>query len=640
MKSSFKPGMVLRGALPTVFMPALFMSVIFSSIIAVPAFAQEVSVQASVSETTIGTEDAVNYRIEVKGVSAGEVNTPRPPDATGLALLQSAPSTQQSVSIVNGRMTQSVSYEWAYRAAGEGNATIKSTEVTAKGKTFNTSPIAVTVVPQSERPQRQARRRNTFDPFGNLRRAPASPSSNEPAAPQIGKKDIFIRALPSARKVVRNQQVNIEYHLYFREGMQLRQSRLADSWDAEGFWREELDVQRRPVPKTVVENGLRYNTIVLKRVAVFPTHTGELTVDPLKIEAEAYVPNRNLDPFDQFFSFRPRYEPVEVASPSVRIDVLPMADESPASFTGAVGSFSLEAKVDRTEIEVGEPVQLELKLSGTGNIATVELPSFDPPGVFEQYDPQIKTAIDRSGNRIRGSKTLTYVLVPRSNGTFQIPEMEMSFFNPDRKRFETIRPRPTAVKVTGTPTSPVATLSASSGLPVDDIAGLLVVPASWNRLDVKPLHQRTWIYGLLIVPLLALVGFFAQHKYAMKLAGDVTYARSKRAHPVARKHLKQAELLLTQNDARAFYEEIERALLSFVGNRLNVAETGMTRHQLDMLLANRNVDAGARSKLIGLLEECDRVRFAPILPNADQMNTACDRVSELIVQLDEIFNAS
>ena len=193
----------------------------------------------------------------------------------------------------------------------------KGPKVTAKGQVYTTKPIAISIVPQSQRPQRtnrQARR----DPFG-LRRAPAT-NQAEAKAPSISKRDIFIRALPSARNVVQNQQVNIEYHLYFREGMQLRQSRLADSWDAEGFWREELDVERRPVPKTVVENGLRYNTIVLKRVAVFPTRTGSLTIDPLRIEAEAYVPNRSADPFDQFFSFRQRYEPVEVASETVKVN--------------------------------------------------------------------------------------------------------------------------------------------------------------------------------------------------------------------------------------------------------------------------------------------------------------------------------
>ena len=599
-------------------------------------FAQNVNVLASVSETTIGTEEAVSFRIEVEGASASEVQRPSPPDADGLAVLQMVPSTQQSVSIINGQMTQSVAFEWRYQASREGRATINSANVEVKGKTYTTQPISVEIVPQSQRPQRsnQRQRGGLFDPFS--RRAPA-PSQAEPEPVQISERDIFIRAIPSARNVVQNEQVNIEYHLFFREGMQLRQSRLADSWDAEGFWREELDVERRPVPKTVVENGLRYNTIVLKRVSVFPTRTGELSIDPLRIEAEAYIPNRSLDPFDQFFSFRPRYEPVEVASGVVQINVSPLPEGQPEHFTGAVGQFALEATVDREEVEVGEPIQVEINLSGAGNIATIEPPTFKPPGVFEPYDPQIRTTIDRSGRQIRGTKTLTYVLVPRSNGIFQIPQLEMSFYNPARGRFETISPRPATVKVTGTPTAPVATRTLSTGLPVDDIAGLLTVSTSWKKLGRTPFYRQPWIYLLLIAPLLALGGLVFHQWRNVRLNADVTMVRHRKAHPVARKHLKRAEELLEQNQPRAFYEEIERAILSFIGNRLNIAETGHTQAQLNMILAGRGVEETLRRELFALQNECDRIRFAPVLPDQKAMDTACDRAGLLIVQLDEVF---
>lgn len=600
------------------------------------AFSQGVNVTASVSDNTVGTEESLSYRIEIQGASASDVQRPAPPEAEGLALLQTIPSTQNSVSIINGKMSQSIAYEWTFRPIGEGRAQIGAIDVTVKGKAYKTKPVTITVVPQSQRPQRnrQTTRVNPFDPFGNR---PAAAPQNEPEKSQIGERDIFIRALPSARQVVQNEQVNIEYHLFFREGMQLRQSRLADSWDAEGFWREELDVERRPIPKTAVENGLRYNTIVLKKVAVFPTRTGTLRIDPLRIEAEAFFPNRSMDPFDQFFSFRPRYEPVEVASTPVTIEVTPLPENAPESFTGAVGSFRMEAKVDQAEVEVGEPIQVALTITGTGNIATIESPHFEPPGVFELYDPEVNTSIERKGNRIRGVKTLTYVVVPRSNGTFQIPEVEFTYFNPEHGRYESINPRPTPVKVTGTPTAPIAALTSTSGLPVDDIAGLLTETASWKRTDVVPLHRRAWLYVLLLLPLFGFVGLFTYLQYHSRLAGDVMLARNKRAHPVARKHLKQAEVLLAENDARAFYHEIERAVLSFVGNRLNVVETGLTHKQLNHLLQQRGVSADARNGLFGLLQECDRVRFAPILPDQAAMDTACDRAGAVIVQLDEIL---
>lgn len=599
-----------------------------------PLKAQQANVKASVSSSTIGTEEGVAYTIEIEGVSANEVQRPTAPAADGLTLSQPVASTQTSVSIVNGRMSQSVSFEWVYRPTGEGTAQIGTTRVVVKGETFTTDPITISVVPQSQRPQRQTRT-DPFNPFGSLRRQPQQPASPPPA---ITDRDIFIRAIPSNRNVVRNQQVNIEYQLFYREGMQLRQSRLADSWDAEGFWREELDVERRPIPKTVVENGLRYNTITLKRVAVFPTRVGELTVDPLKIEVEAYVPSRSADPFDQFFSFRPRYEPVEVASRSVKINVESLPGQAPEDFLGAVGSFRVEASVDRADVEVGEPIEVELTISGTGNMATIEPPQFEPPGVFEQYDPQVKTQINRSGRQIRGTKTLTYVLVPRSNGVFQIPQVTLSFFNPARGQYESLNPRPTTVRVTGDPMVSPATLTSGSGLPVDDIAGLLTEGANWRRAYQPLVHTSTWTYVLLGIPLLLLCGLLVFQKHQNRMAVDQTYARNRRAHPVARKHLKKAEELLQENKARAFYEEIERALLSFIGNRLNIADKGYTYQQLNSELERRGAGTDVRDRLLHLMEECDRVRYAPILPDQQAMNTACDRASAIIVDLDRVFS--
>ena len=602
-------------------------------LLAYPLYAQEVNVTATVSGTTIGTEEGVSYKIEIQGGTNNDVERPKAPSATGLTLSQPVPSTQQSMSIVNGRMSQSISFEWVYYPEGEGTAEIGSTQVVAKGKTFTTRPIEITVVPQSQRPQRQQNRRRPFgSPFGQPSQQPAAPP------PAITTKDIFIRAIPSDRNVYRNEQVNIEYQLYYREGMQLRQSRLADSWDAEGFWREELDVERRPIPRTVVENGLRYNTIVLKRVAVFPTRTGSLSVDPLKIEVEAYIPTRSGDPFDQFFSFRPRYEPVEVASSPVTIKVADLPDNAPDDFLGAVGAFRVEARVDQAEVEVGEPVQVELTLTGTGNMATIEPPHFEPPGVFEQYDPQVDIQIVRSGQQIRGTKTLTYVLVPRSNGVFQIPQVSLSFFNPEHGRYESLNPRPTTVRVNGTPSAGAAAITSSSGLPVDDIAGLLTDGATWNRLEPTPIHHSSWVYILLGLPMLALVGLVVYQKHADRLSGDQIYARNRRAHPVAKKHLKKAETLLVENDARSFYQEIERALLSFIGNRLNIADKGLTYQQLDNELQRRGVGNEVRKRFIDIMHECDRVRYAPILPDQNAMNTACDRAYALIVDLDHVFS--
>lgn len=588
------------------------------------AAAQELKVSALVDESTIGTEERVTFTIEVQGTTLPDIQSPQPPQTTGLVLANQYPSSSRNISVVNGSMTVSMGYSWQFVPTGIGKATIGAAEIVAGGKTYKTQPIEIQVVAQSSRPVQPNRRARTLfdDPF----------ATNDTQAPEVSNTDLFIRAKPSKRNAFRNEQILIEYDLYFRSGVQLRQSRLADSWDAEGFWREELEVENRPVPKTVVENGIRYNVITLKRVAVFPTHAGELTVDALKIESEATAGNGLRDPF---FSLRSRYQPVELTSRPVHIVGKPFPANAPASFTGAVGSYRLNATLDRTGVEVGESVQLTVAISGVGNIATLEGPKIETPGIFEVYDPQISSEVSRAGASVRGTKTFTYVLVPRSNGTFEIPPVTFSFLNPTSGNYETLNSTPFTVKVTGDPAPTNVAMATSAGLPVDDIPPISMTAASWVAVDSTPIHSRTLPYVLLVLPLLALGGLILFLRVNEKMVTDVSFARNRRAHPIARKHLKRAAVLLEQQDAKGYYEELDRAVLGFVGDRLNVGERALTRSMLDATLANAGIGSETRKGVLTLLDECDQVRFAPTPPNSVSMQTAMDRAAALIESIHE-----
>jgi hypothetical protein len=588
--------------------------------------AQDLSVRASVSETTIGVEETLTYTLEVSGQSIPEIPSPSAPETDGLVLTNRFPFTSQNMSITNGRVQQSIGFSWTYKPVREGTARFESVEIEIGGKAYRASGINVTVVAQAQRPPR-AQRRNPFqiDPFGRQQ-----PPPREDA--QISDRDMFIRASPSKRQAYQNEQITIEYALFFRAGIQLRQSRLADSWDAEGFWREELEIESRPIPKTVVVDGLRYNTIILKRVAVFPTRTGELRIDPLRIESEASLPFGSGDPF---FSLRNRYEPVQLASPAITIDVRPWPGNPPTSFAGAVGNFTIDANVDRTRLDVGESVQVTARIRGSGNIATLAAPAFRPPGVFEAYDPEIATSVDRSGSSVRGMKTFSYVLVPRANGNFEIPGIDFSFLEPSSGEYRTIRSDPAPIVVTGTAGVAAIVATTSSGLPIDDIAPLKLDNVVWTAAGRTPIHRQPWAYVFGALPLLSLLGIALWQRHTTKLATDLKFARNRRAHPLARKHLKRAEQLLADDDFAAFYEETERAVLGFVGNRLNIAEIGLTRNQLMMRLGAVGIPDGTLSALTALLEECDRARFAPSAPAGMTPEDAHTTAASLIVSIDQ-----
>lgn len=601
----------------------------------IPAtYGQDIEVRATVSETTIGTQEQLVFSVEIAGAGFSGAETPTPPVAEGLALLQSTPSVHRNMTFTNGALEQSITFRWTYRPLREGPARLLPMRISVDGKTWDTEPLDIVVVDQAQRPQPQQPPQSSNWPFGNASSWPQDPGANEATA-TLEPNDLFIRVAPSKTSARQNEQIVVEYLLYFRDGVQLRHSRLSGSWDAEGFWREEFDIETQPTPDNVVENGLLYRTIPLKRVAIFPTRPGTLTVDPLEVESEVHRAfGARTSPFDRLFSLRGQFQPVAIASEPLSLRITPLPAGAPPAFSGAVGDWSMTVSVSKTDVEVGEPLHIAVTIEGTGNVATLSDPAFTPPGAFERYEPNIETAIDRSGRRIRGRKTFEYVVIPRANGSFEIPPIPFAWYDPDAERYVTQETALPAIRVTGSAEA-LAAGATVEGFPIDDIADVLTTPDDWRLVEEAPLHQRPWPYVALLLPPGFLLFLYVRQRHADRLSRDAQYARGRMAHPLARKHLRKAGKLLESARPIAFYEEIERALSGFIGNRLNVPETGWTRDRLDTCLCDAGVQSEVRDRLRDILDECDQARFAPVLPDRAAMESAQERAASLIIAVDE-----
>jgi len=589
--------------------------------------AQEVSVEASVNATEIGDQETLTLTVTINGSDGSGVFTPDPPETEGLALTQRTPGTRRNVSIVNGRVTQSFGFTWMLRPVAEGRARILPMEVVVAGETYRTEPIDINVVPQSQRPAQQPRVRDPFSAF-------QPPNPGPEPTPTPSERDIYIQVVPASASVWQHEQLVLEYRLFFREGIQLRQSRLTDSWDANGFWREEMEVDTRPVPRTVVRNGLRYNVITLKRAAVFPTRSGSLTIDPLRIESEAMLPFGRRDPFQSLFSMRSRFAPIELASPEVSITARPLPDGAPNDFSGAVGSYRLEAGLNRTRVATGDGITLRVSIRGEGNLATLGAPAVDLPASLEVLGPTSSVELDRSGNRVSGTKVFEWVLIPRARGSYTIPPVTFSWFNPETAQYRTDSSDAFTITAEGSPAGTTSPRTVQNGLPVGDVAPPLLHTGRWRDVRARrPLHERPLTWILLVVPLLLWGGTWITEEQRKRFAIDEARTRQRLAHPVSRKHLARTSELLDSDEVASFYEELDRALTGFIGNQLNVSETGLTRKQLADLLLDHGVSGTETDRIISFLEVCDRGRFAPAGHTDADRKEALSDASTLIVML-------
>ena len=582
-----------------------------------------VTVSAQAQPAEVGTAGIVTFKIQVQGASVTEVQTPEPPATTNLVLQETTPRTRREVSFDSGRLTRRLTFEWTYEPMRVGVGRIRAATVRIRGEEYTTDEVRVRIVPRAQRPAR-----------GRAPAAGPGPRAQPDGREQAGlrPRDLFIRGTVSADAAYQNEQVTVEYRLFFRPGVRLRQSRMADAWDAPGFWREELDVASRPTPRAQQIFGRTYKAIVLKRVALFPTRAGTLAVDPLRIETEAQAQpqlGRRDGPVP-----RSRYEPVTLSSEQLTVAARPLPPSAPPAFDGAVGEFTFDTRVRPDSVAVGDPVELTARVQGTGNIATVSPPTLEAPSAFETYEPDVETDVDRGGAAIRGTKTFTYTVVPRSGGTYTLPSLRFAYFDPAAQRYETLRSTPATVQVTGE-AEPQATSRTGDGLPVGDIAGLVEQPDSWIRVDRRPLHARPWVYLALLGALVLAAGGVAYRRRGARAAE----APSQASGPLddAETVLQEARPHLREDKTRPFYQAVERGVLAFLEARLDLprAASGMTGEALDRHLARRGAPRADRETLHEVLRACNEAQFSPDAPSPDAMETTLDRADALLRRLDD-----
>jgi len=555
-----------------------------------PRSSVRVTAQADPTEAEVGAP--IRFVVRVDGAPPTVVRTPDPPATTNLEPLQSTPQTRRIRSSTRDGLRQGVVFSWRFRPQKQGVARIQPLTVVVQGEVYTTVPIRIQVTPAANRPD------------GPTLTRPDGAASGE----GLDTRDLFVRARTTDDRVYQNEQVIVEYSLFYRPGLRLRHSRLAGSWDAPGFWREELNVASRPTPKRRRANGRTYETVVLKRVALFPTRPGTLRVDPLRIETEAQGRMRIRGSGS---SVRGRFEPVRLASEGLSLNARPLPEGAPPSFDGAVGQFSMGAEATPDSTSVGDPVTLTVRVEGTGNLATLSPPGLDLPSGIQTYEPTVETEIERNEARIRGIKTFAYTLVPQSGGRYDLPPVVFSYFDPDAGRYETLRAEVPTVHVSGA-AAPRTVGRTGDGLPVNDVTEPVAgSSAQWVRTERRALYQQPWAYLALLLPLLIVGGGAAYQRWNQD-AGAPPEATPAPASDTEPDRLQEARRHLREGSDAAVYDAVGRVLRDVLAERLGRdGPNDVTRAVLDRQLARHGVPAALQEALYEVLDRCDEAQYAP-----------------------------
>lgn len=293
---------------------------------------------------------------------------------------------------------------------------------------------------------------------------------------------------------------------------------------------------------------------------------------------------------------------------------------APASFGGGVGTFSIKARVSRDSLKTHDAASLILTVSGKGNISLLEAPKVSFPPDFEQYDVKVTDAVDKSSGGLSGSKTFEYPFIPRSGGDFTIAPVAYSWYDTAQGKYVTAQTDPIVIKVEKTS---AADSAADNPAPV--AAGTLRKDVKTLGEDIRfivtahpDLHRSGSLFfgSALFIVLLGLILAGAAAAYLLlRLSrtrrADIAGSRRRGAGKMARKRLTRAGVLLKEGLYTAFYEELHRALIGFISDKLSINLSDMSKETIQDTLVAEGVSSAVAESLTGLLDACEYARYSP-----------------------------
>ena len=500
---------------------------------------------------------------------------------------------------VNGKSSRVFEMGFTYylQATRIGTFTIAPAQATVNGKTVMSNPVKIEVVNGSK---------------------PATTNSNQQSTTQqkpddFSNEDLFVRLLLDKKISYQGEAITATVKIYSRVRLSQISNAIPPSFA--GFFKDDVEVpQLNSLQRENVE-GQAYGTGVIQKFIIYPQKTGDLVIDPYKLDCvvQREVKGRSGGFFDDFFG--PSLEDVQrsIASKPLHITVKPLPEPKPNGFNGAVGDYTMKVTADKNQLKENDALSMRIELEGTGNLKLLESPRISFPPDFENYDPKITTNIAKSGNS--GSRLFEYLVIPRHVGNFRISPVEFSFFNPNTGNYKTLTSADFHINVLKGDST--ATSGLVTGLSKEEVkfVGNDIRFIKTGNIVLKPvgvtLAASLYYYLFFPVLLLLFVVLVILRRKQIRDNADKALVRNRKANKIARIRLQNAEKFLAAANQEAFYDEMIRALYGYLSDKLRIPLAELSLANSIEELGKRNVSAELVSALAEMVDKCQYARYAP-----------------------------
>lgn len=568
---------------------------------AVPAFAQsEIKVQ---THNVVAADEQFNVTFIIDGESKPSDFTWNPGDDFQL-LWGPQQGRSTSVQMINGKTTKSVqtTYSYVLRPLKAGKFTIARASAKVKGQDIFSEPVSIEVVASGS-----ANRQTDGSSQGGQQAQRQSQNG------MIQDDDIFLTLELSRSNVVVGEPITATLKLYQKVNIAGFES--AEFPTFNGFWSQEIEAPTNIEFVRETYDGQIYNSALLRKFILIPQQQGQIKIDPAELVClvNVRVSTGGASIFDGFFD---DYRTVrkKVASKPLTVNVSPLPAGAPASFAGGVGEFRISAELSKDTIRTHEAASLLVTVTGRGNVSLLEAPKVNFPPDMEVYDTKISDKIDKGGTA--GSKYYEFPFIPRSHGDFVIEPIRYSYYDVNQKKYVTLETPPIPISVERGNETDAGGIVVAGNVQKDvrnlgsDIRFISTKDPGLSSKGVFFVGSVLFWIILAVLAAAAAICWAALRHLAARRA-DVVGTKNRKATKMALKRLQLAGTFLKQNLYTAFYEELHKALLGFISDKLNMPVSELSRDRIAESLKEGNVNSGLAETFIGILDACEFARYAP-----------------------------
>ena len=610
-------------------MKRYLLSFLAALLLAAPAAAL-LTVVAGTDRDSVEINGNLYLTVTVSGDSAS-VPEPKLPNMQSFNIYSSGRS--QSISIINGKITTSVSFTYILTPRFLGVQTIPSISVFNGKEKAVTPELQVTVTKarqpsaaQSQQRPQQARQQR--------------PTQAARTAANRGEQ-IFIKAETDKKAAYPGEQINISIKFYTSVPLSSNPQYVPATF--KNLISEDLPPVRNG--ETDI-GGVRYAYSEIK-AALFALNPGPAEVKSATVIAQ--VPSDEaIDPFDPNFFQKfmaisgAQGQSREFSTDPITLDIKPLPAGAPAGFSGAVGNYSVAAAADRPEARAGEAVNFSITVTGSGNLKAVTAPKFPELPDFKVFDTMSSLDVRKEGDIISGKKTFTYILVPRSEGKKTVPPIKFSYFEPRSGAYLELQTNPVTLLVEkgGQAAKSVNFIPANGAAQVTtsgtDIRYVSEKPGS-NSLPFLAFSVLALPYWTHSAPVaLLLLSFWLARLNRFKLANPLLF-KFRKARGEASRDIDEAETLIKNGKPNEAVSVLYDSFMAYLSDKCGGKVSALTIKKAAELVKTRFPSASERSldEICELWGALELRHFSPEAAGSEGASDLAKKYSLLIDLLEK-----